>query len=173
MNTSNDTASSGSGGLLTAVFGIVGVIATAVVGGIAALHMTSDASKDCVARGYSTILCAVGTVGLVDLGDLTAKDATIATLTRRAGEQEAEVAAAKTAAEAAATRLKEAEAAVAQAKAAAGEVERLRAEVTKRDAKIQELADKLTAAAKATAPAVPTARPAVPVPAPAPQKPKG
>ncbi|MER2605260.1 MAG: hypothetical protein ABTQ29_05485, partial [Siculibacillus sp.] len=95
MSYTNDNRERPAGGVLTRLFAIVGVAATAAIGGIGAMYATSDSAADCAARGHSTVLCAAGAVGLVDLGALAAKDTTIETLNRRVSELETEATAAQ------------------------------------------------------------------------------
>ncbi len=64
MSYTNDNRERPAGGVLTRLFAIVGVAATAAIGGIGAMYATSDSAADCAARGHSTVLCAAGAVGL-------------------------------------------------------------------------------------------------------------
>lgn len=160
----------GSGGLAK-LFAALGVVSA---GGLAAMGASlglSAGAKDCVAHGQPALLCAAGSLGLVDLASLTekdrriealgaqvaAKEAAASDLDKRNGELEA--------------RVKALDGDLAAARAAAAEVDRLKGEVARRDAKIAELTEKLAAPTRRVEPVpVPAPRPAAPA-APAGQKP--
>ena len=169
MSTSDDVVSeTRGGGIVGKVFAAIGVIATVVVATGAALPFTAQSTKDCIGRGEPALVCAAGTMGLVDLSmsaekdraleaanaEVAAKAAAASELEKRVGDLDG--------------RVKELEGALGGAKAAATEVERLKGEIARRDARISELTDRLAGPRKPEPAPAAGARPVAPAPVPRP-----
>ena len=155
-----------NGGGVTRVLATIGAVALFLVVGASVFQFVSGPAQDCLAQGQSRVVCAAGSLGLVDLAALSEKDRRIEAL---AAEVTAKTAAAADAEKRAGdldTRVKDLEGALAGAKAATAEADRLRGEIARRDARIAER-EKAAAAKRPEPIPVPTARPAAPAAQPA------
>ncbi len=143
MSSSDDAVSEErGGGIFGKVFAAVGVIAAAVVATGAALPFTAQSAKDCIARGEPALVCAAGTMGLVDLSMSAEKDKALEAAKAEATAKAAAAAEAETRLGESDGRAKELDGALAAART---EVERLKGELARRDARIAELTERLAA----------------------------